>query len=210
MGSERSKDLTSFRGASGGLFRYRFMPNGFVNAMAIWTRFLDMVLEPYHFECVLCYADDCLVYTKSESLDDHLKDLDRVFDLFEKYGVKIMVSKLKLCLLEIPFLGVTLKHDGITPKKNKTKAITGLILPTNIGQLRRVLGIFAYYRKFIPKFSEIAAPLYACLGRKFQSKYSKAKVVSLTEEAEQAFEKLKRLITTTPIVLAFPWPFEIH
>ena len=125
------------------------MPNGFVNAMAIWTA---------QFECVLCYADDCLVYTKSESLDDHLKDLDKVFSLFEKYGVQIKASKLKLCLSEIPFLGVALRKDGIAPDKDKTKAITGLVLPTNVGQLRRVLGIFAYYRKFIPKFSEIAAP----------------------------------------------------
>ena len=51
MADERSKDLTSFRGASGGLYRYRFMPNGFVNAKAIWSRFLDTVLEPWHVRC---------------------------------------------------------------------------------------------------------------------------------------------------------------
>lgn len=33
MASERSKDLTSFRGPSGGLFRYRYMPFGLVNAI---------------------------------------------------------------------------------------------------------------------------------------------------------------------------------
>ena len=142
------------------------MPNGFVNAMAIWSRFLDTVLEPWQFKCVLCYADDCLVFTKSDSIDDHLRDLDRVFDLFEKFGVKVKSSKLKLCLKAMPFLGVLVTENGIMPDPQKTKAITSLPEPETVGALRRILGIFAYYRKFIPKFSDIAAPLYSNLGKK--------------------------------------------
>jgi hypothetical protein len=79
MADERSKDLTTFRGPGGGLFRYRYMPFGLVNAMAVWSRFIDSVMAKYHFKSVLCYADDCLVYTKSDNVDDHITDLEKVF-----------------------------------------------------------------------------------------------------------------------------------
>ena len=96
MADERSKDLTTFRGPSGGLFRYRYMPMGLVNAMAVWSRFIDSVMEKYQYQCVLCYADDCLIYTKSDSVDDHVADIRKVFSQLDAYGIKIKASKLIL------------------------------------------------------------------------------------------------------------------
>src|SRR5438270_3448937 len=118
------------------------MPFGLVNAMAVWSRFIDTVIGQYQFQFVLCYADDCLVYTKSESQDDHLRDLEIVFAQLKKYGIKVKASKLKIALKEIPFLGVVLQENGMIPNKEKTKAIAELSLPTTLGQLRRILGIF--------------------------------------------------------------------
>ena len=74
IADERSKDLTTFRGPVGGLMRYRYMPMGLVNAMAIWSRFIDTAMEGMS-EFVLCYADDVLVFTKSEKVEDHIADL---------------------------------------------------------------------------------------------------------------------------------------
>jgi hypothetical protein len=60
MADERSRDLTTFRGPTGGLYRYRYMPMGLVNAMAIWSRFIDTAMAGMN-DFVLCYADDLLV-----------------------------------------------------------------------------------------------------------------------------------------------------
>src|SRR4051812_4334815 len=79
MAGERSKDLTTFRGPAG-LYRYRSLPFGLVNAMAAWSRFIDNVMGRYQFKFVLCYADDCLVYTKTDSLYEHLREVGLVFD----------------------------------------------------------------------------------------------------------------------------------
>src|SRR6185312_1465756 len=98
MASERDKDLTTFRGPSGGRFRYRYMPFGLVNAMAVWSRFIDTVMDNYRYKFVLCYADDCLVYTKSSSVDDHLQDVGKVFDELGANGIKVKASKLKIGL----------------------------------------------------------------------------------------------------------------
>jgi hypothetical protein len=45
MADERSKDLTTFRAPSGGLYRFRYMPFGLVNAMPVWSRFIEQQWE---------------------------------------------------------------------------------------------------------------------------------------------------------------------
>jgi hypothetical protein len=128
------------------------------------------------------------------------------------HGIKIKASKLKLGLKQMPFLGVIITEKGVEPNPEKTQAITKLEYPKTLKQLRRVLGIFAYYRKFIPHFSEKAAPLYAQTKKFAQNKRAGSSII-LTEESKKAFDELKRTITSEPIVLHYPdWdqPFEIH
>jgi hypothetical protein len=212
MANGRSKDLPTFRGPAGGLFRYRYMPMGLVNAMAIWSRFIDTVMQKYQHQCVLCYADDCLIYTKSDQVEDHIRDLEKVFKQLRKHGIKIKASKLKLGFKSMPFLGVVITKDGIIPNKDKTKAITELQYPKTLKQLRSVLGMFAYYRRFIPNFSERAAPLYAQTTKHCRNPKDKNGII-LSDASKAAFEDLKTAITSEPIVLHYPdWekPFEIH
>ena len=85
---------------------------GLVNAMAIWSRFIDTVMEKHQHQCVLCYADDCLIYTKSESVDDHIRDVEKIFTQLDEYGIKIKASKLKIGYKEMPFLGVIITENG--------------------------------------------------------------------------------------------------
>ena len=59
MANERAKDLTTFRGPGGGLFRYRFMPMGLVNAMAIWSRFIDKTMNDYQYDCAYATLTIC-------------------------------------------------------------------------------------------------------------------------------------------------------
>ena len=113
-----------------------------MNAMAIWSRFIDTAMEGMS-EFVLCYADDVLVYTKSTSVDDHVRDVEKVLQRLERYGIKVKASKLKLGLKEMPFLGVIITKDGLKPNPEKVQAIAKMQPPRNIKQLRSVVGMFA-------------------------------------------------------------------
>ena len=193
MADERSRDLTTFRGPTGGLYRYRYMPMGLINAMAIWSRFIDTTMAGMN-DFVLCYADDVLVFTKSPRVEDHIADLERVFKQLEKNGIKIKASKLKLGLKFMPFLGVVITKEGMIPDKEKTAAIDKLEYPKTLKELRSVLGMFAYYRRFIAKFSEIAAPLYEQTKKSVRNPRN-GKGIVLTEESKAAFDFLKKTIT---------------
>ena len=103
MADERSKDLTTFRGPAGGLFRYRYMPMGLINAMAVWSGFIDTTMEKHQHQCLLCYVDGSLVFTKTESVADHIDDICKVFDERDENGIKIKASKLLLGREAMPF-----------------------------------------------------------------------------------------------------------
>ena len=213
MGDERSKDLTSFRVPGRGLLRFAYLPFGLANAGAVWSRFIDEAMQDLRFKTVLCYADDILCFTKSDKVEDHAKDLQEMFNRLRRYGIKIKASKLNLGQRELPFLGVLAGVNGVRPNPEKVKAIREAQLPKTIGQLRRVIGQFAYYRRFIPWFAEIADPLYKMVGHNKQSKRDSKNQIIFTAAQKEAFDTLKHKITTSPIVLAYPdWeaPFEIH
>src|SRR6185437_15835041 len=138
-------------------------------------------------------------------------DLRKVFGQLRKHGIKIKASKLKLGCTDMPFLGVIITKEGIQPNPEK-KAITELQYPKTLKQLRSMLGIFAYYRRFIPRFSEIARPLYEQTKKNVQNKRTSQGIV-LSQQSKDAFDNLKQVITSEPIVLHYPdWTqaFEIH
>ena len=95
----------------------------------------------------------------------------------------------------------------------KVKAIVELEAPTNVAQLRKIMGMFAHYAKYIPSFSEIAAPLYELTRKGTQNKRDSNRRIEFGERQKQSFQKLKTCSTTEPIMLAFPregCPYEIH
>ena len=70
-----------------------------------------------------------------------------------------------------------------------------LPFPQTLTQLRAAVGLFSYYRKFVPQFAKIAKPMTELMTKRQEFKWNK--------EAQGAFEKLKKMMTRAPI-LAYP------
>jgi hypothetical protein len=98
--TERDRDLTTFVVPGGGLYRFKRMPFGLANAGAVWSRFIDGALEGLRWQTCVVYADDILVFTKTDRVQDHIDALDKVFDRLDKYGIKVKGDKMKLALKE--------------------------------------------------------------------------------------------------------------
>ena len=86
--------------------------------------------------------------------------------------------------------------------------------PQTVYDVRSFLGFVGYYRRFIKNFSKIAKPIREVItGLENQSKRTAKKTfVEWTEAANSAFEHLKELCVSTPI-LAYPdyqLPFILH
>ena len=63
------------------------------------------------------------------------------------------------------------------------ESIDKLVPPTNTKQLKSFLGLVGFYRRFIKKFSNMAAPLVELLAKSVDYKWG--------EKQQQAFNQLK-------------------
>jgi len=85
--------------------------------------------------------------------------------------------------------------DGVETDPEKIKAVAEWPLPENVKQMQNFLGFCNYYRNFIKNFSEIAKPLLKMTSKKEKFEWD--------DERRTAFEKLKGMLTSPP-VLAYP------
>ena len=87
--------------------------------------------------------------------------------------------------------------------ESKIKAIRQWQKPRNITDVWSFHRLGAFYRRFIPHFSSIMAPVTKCM---------KSGQFHWTEEAEEAFELIKTRLTTASILVLpnFSQYFELH
>ena len=74
-------------------------------------------------------------------------------------GLKLKASKYNFFKLHIEYLGHLISGTGTYSLKQKIQTILDLASPSNVTQVRHILGWASYYRKFIPMFSPIVTPI---------------------------------------------------
>jgi len=174
-----------------GQFRLTRLGKGCTNSPAVFCRLMAMVLRG--LTCCLAYIDDSVCF--SRTFDEHLVDLDTVFDRFRRANLKLKASKCKPFQTKCKFVGHVVSAEGIEVDPEKIACNVGWPFPRNITELRGFLGLCSYYRAFCQGFASIADPLIECLH--------KGVPLRQTPERLEAFNKLKRMLTSTP-VLAMP------
>lgn len=199
--AENSKQKTAFISHCG-LFQFRVLPFGLCNAPATFQRLMNSVLAGLIYKSCAVYLDDIVVV--SPTFEQHLVDLKEVLDRLESEGLSVKLEKCQFCRSELTFLGYNVTTDGVRPNKDKVKAVTDFVSPTNVKQVRQFLGLTSYYRRFINDYARHAEPLFALTRSDVPFKWS--------SECQAAMDFLKDKLTSAP-VLKFPdfsRPFFIH
>ena len=176
-----------------GLYEFVRMPFGLCNAPATFQRLMQRVLSGLEYKCCFVYLDDVLVASKS--FPDHLSHLREVFGRLKSAGLRLKPKKCDLLRDKVQFLGHVVSAAGIEPDPATTEKIEKFPKPTDATSVRRFLGLASYYRRFVPRFSVLSAPLNQLTKKDASFVWSK--------ECEDSFESLKGALMTTP-VLAYP------
>ena len=186
---ETDKHLTAFTTPQG-LFQFRVMPFGLVNASAIFCRMVRKLLEG--LDHVESYVDDLIVHT--EDWDTHLTAVRNVFERLRCHGLTARPTKCEIGQFKVQLLGHVVGEKELSPQKRTVEKILDVSRPETKKELRSFLGVVGYYRKFIPNFADVAKPLTDLTGGKTQN------VIQWSEEAEEAYGKLKKEIAKYPVL----------
>lgn len=189
---QRDADKTAFV-TRRGIFCCKVMPFGLCNAPATFHRLMDIVLSGLNFDICLVYLDDVIIFGTTP--EQHLFRLGQVLERLRGANLKLKPSKCHLLRRNVNFLGHVVTPEGVAVDPSKIQAVVTWPLPQRLKDVRSFLGLCSYYRRFIRNFSVLAAPLFALT--------QKNKIFRWDEDCRSAFEHLKRLLTTTPI-LALP------
>ena len=180
-----------------GLFEYTRMPFGLTSAPATFQRLIQRVMADQLFEYLLCYLDDILVYSKT--FEEHLQHLRQILRKIATTGLKLRWEKCQFLAKDVTYLGHSISADGISCQDDKIQVVQKWPTPKTTTELRSFLGFASFYRRFVKNFAQIAGPLHD-----LTTKCGKQKRTSITSRwtpaHQDAFEKLKSALTTTPIL----------
>lgn len=190
---EESKAKTSFVTSRNGLYQFRVMPFGLVNAPGTFERLMEEVMRGMQWEECLIYLDDIISFGRT--FEEELDRLVRIFDRLKVANLKLKPSKCQFFQEQVEFLGHVVSRDGITTSSDKIQAVRDWPEPKNLKELRSFLGLCSYYRKFILGFAEMARPLNSLVKKNTPFVWASC--------CQEAFEKLKQALINAPI-LAYP------
>lgn len=178
-----------------GHFEYNVMPFGLTNAPAIFQRLMNDIFSDLLDRGVVNLLDDILIY--SDNVKDHESTVKIVLDRLRKNELYAKLSKCEFSKNSVEFLGHVISAKGLEMCRSKIESVLDWPVPTKVKELQAFLGLANYYRRFIKGFSLIATPLTSLL--------KKDRIWDWTEIQDTAFNKMKHLFTSAPI-LTFPDP----
>ena len=193
--SNDAKPKTAFvpGGPHGAKYEFNRCPFGLSQAPAYFQRLIHEVLKGITF--AFGYLDDILIFSPDNKT--HLEHLEVVFQRLREADLKLKASKCNFFKKHIQYLGHLVSGEGIEPLPEKLEAVRKMPPPTTPKEVRQFLGLVGYYRKFVPKFADIARPLTNLTKLDIPYEW--------TNRCQEAFEFLKEMLLKEPI-LKYPDP----
>ncbi|XP_068312499.1 uncharacterized protein [Pyrus communis] len=184
-----------------GTFAYRRMPFGLCNAPATFQRCMMSIFSDYVEKIIEVFMDDFSVF--GDSFDGCLNNLSLILKRCIETNLVLNWEKCHFMVKQGIVLGHIISEKGIEVDKSKIDLVRHLPSPTSVREVRSFLGHAGFYRRFIKDFSKISQPLCRLL--------QKDAPFDFTKECTAAFQLLKDMLTTAPIIVPPDWslPFEL-
>jgi len=165
------------------------MPFGLTNGPTAFVDLINRVFKPYLDQFVVVFIDDILIYSRTP--EDHAHHL-RTLEVLRKNELYAKWSKCEFWLRKVAFLGQVVSNEGVSVDPQKIEAVSNWPRRKNPTEVRSFLDLAGYYRRFVQNFSKIATP--------FTNLTKKTTRYDWTEQCEEAFQELKKRLTSAPIL----------
>lgn len=188
--TEDSSYLTTFS-TPFGRFRWTVLPFGLNLASDEFQRRLTENIEG--LEGVKAVADDILCWGCDE--EEHDRRVRALFQRCRERGIKLNRDKLKYKQSEVKYMGHHLTSEGLKADPQKIEAIQNMPPPEDKEGVMRLIGMCNYLQPFAPNLAEITTPIRSLL--------QKDKEFVWDCPQKEAFELIKKILTTAPVLRYF-------
>ena len=164
----------------------------------IWQQFVNLVFQDdlikhkQNFDVIM---DDTFIHLTAK---EHMDDLIDLFKVLRKYGLKLSPHKCQFFKKKIVYMGLEFRIQGdkvcYTPLKDRCDAIRNLESPKTLRQTRAFCGMVNFLSSFLPNLRRLLIPIYDV--------QKKAKKFKWMDEAEKAFNEIKKLLVSLPVLKA--------
>ena len=177
-----------------GKWQFKRTPFGLSQAPAYFQLLIDQVLMGCG-EFAMGYLDDIIVFSKSE--EEHLQHLEEIFKRLRHFDLKMKRQKSSFFKKHIQYLGHLVSEQGFEPLPEKLEAIRTMPHPKSPKEVKQFLGLIGYYRKFVPRFSDLSRPLTRLTRHDAKFEWD--------QQCQKSFDHLRELLMQYPI-LRYPDP----
>lgn len=174
-----------------GLFRVKRLPFGVKTAGAIFQKTIETLLRG--IPNVMNFMDDIVV--TGPDFQSHLRTLETVLKKLQSVGLRLNINKSCFFMESISYLGFTIDKEGLRMNKKNVESVLNAPVPTNVSEVKSLIGMVNFYSIFLPGFSEKMEPLYSLLRKDTKFKWN--------SKANDAFELLKKEITSDRVLVHF-------
>ncbi|CAL8082989.1 unnamed protein product [Prunus armeniaca] len=181
-----------------GTFAYRRMPFGLCNAPATFQRCMVSIFSDFVEKIIEVFMDDFSVF--GDSFNGCLTNLTLILKRCIETNLVLNWEKSHFMVKQGIVLGHIVSEKGIEVDKSKIGLVRHL---PSVREVRSFLGHAGFYRRFIKDFSKISTPLCRLLQKDVPFVFD--------DKCEKAFNHLKELLTSAPIIVPPDWslPFEL-
>jgi hypothetical protein len=181
--SREDEDHTAFITVDG-LFCYVSMPYGLKNALPTFVCAMHKIFGDLIRYLIDVYVDDIVIKIKSRaSLLDNLTQVSKLN--LDKCVFGVTAGKL---------FGFLVSYRGIEANPEDIRMIEVMRPPARIKDVQKLTGCLAVLSQFISRLAEWALLFFKLLRKSGPFIWS--------DEAEEAFQELKRYLTSPPIMVA--------
>ena len=171
-----------------GKWEWLRVPFGLAQAPAYFQDLINQTMAGLPF--AQGYLDDILIF--SRSFEEHLDHIDQVFQRLAEGNLKLKEEKCEFFRTKVLYLGHVLDEEGIHPIPDKVTKLNEMPPPRTVKEVQQFMGLANYYRKFIPRFSDIARPITELTRKDVDFVW--------TDERQQSFDMLKSHLSSAPIL----------
>ena len=135
-------------------------------------------------------ADDFIIFGTTQQ--DHDANLHAFLRRAEERNLRLNPDKFRYKVKSVKWMGHILSDEGLKADPARIQAIVEFPVPTSASDLKRFIGMVGYLSRFLPSISEVMTPLRQ-LTQKYVGWY-------WSEPCQQAFDKVKGLLTSAPVL----------